>query len=96
MSEQQTQAEKFAAEFNNDGECFATDDERSFVEVLRHYQADAKWLDGDRAFSPVRNTFPDGSIIIERGPAWDFGYADCYCLAGNGHTCELRSNSGVK
>lgn len=85
MSEQ-TQAEKFGAEFGNDGQCFETGDGRGFAEVLGLYCVTLEWIDGDNTRDTVRCVFPDGSIITQAGAGWDYGHADCFCWEGNGHS----------
>ena len=40
--------------------------------------------------SAERYTLPDGSVITMQGGGWDYGYPDCWCWQGAGHTedCE--------
>jgi len=38
-------------------------------------------------------TFQDGSVITICGGGWDYGYTDCFCWKGEGHSnyCEVTN-----
>lgn len=78
-----TVAEEVAAIFNSDGTIFEDSEGRTLDEVAEAYSGErSRVRDGH-----YRWVFPDGSILAVNGVAWDFGFADCWCFAGNGHTC---------
>ena len=87
-----TTAEKISALLHDDGQCWKTDDGRSFADLVDEYRASESWRDGHRTGDVVRYTFDDGSVLTEAGDGWDFGYPDCYCWEGVGHddNCTAR------
>ena len=73
-----TTATMIADLLHNDGQCWETDDERTFDELMAEHKA-TRETDG---FDECRYTFSDGSIITVCGDAWDFGFPTCWCWAG--------------
>ncbi len=88
-----TTAEKIASLLHDDGQVWESDEGFLFTEMVEENGAHAEWRDGYRIGEVVRYTFPDSSVITEAGAAWDFGYPDCFCWQGVGHTddCTARN-----
>lgn len=78
-----TIAEKISALLNDDGQVWYASDGRHFADLLEDYPGTKmEWRDGYRTGDTVRYTFSDGSVILEAGAAWDFGFQDCFCWQG--------------
>ncbi len=92
----QTIAERFSAELDNDGQRWETRKGVSFTQLLDKYGADASYANRGIADAAISYTFDDDSIITACGPAWGFGFADCYCWTGGGHTDECLESSGAE
>lgn len=77
-----TTAQTIAARFGGDGQCWEDGSGRHISDVCgdetRSERHDGHEMD--------RFVFEDGSAITLAGGAWDFGYADCWCWRGAGHT----------
>lgn len=100
-----TQAERVSALYNNDGQVWearaagqiedvAVEPGQNMGDVLVMLNALAEWRDGYRTGDTVRYTLPDGSVITESGGAWDYGYPDCFCWQGAGHTAGCQRSRG--
>ena len=89
-----TTAEYISKLLNDDGQNFTAATGTSFKDLTLNAGALADWRDGYQIGEVIRYTFPDGSVILEAGAAWDFGYPDCYCWKGEGHTenCTLNQD----
>lgn len=85
-----TTAQKIANRLNNNGQVWETKDGVSFSDLIAKAVPQIDYRDG-YGTDVIRYTFDDGSVITEAGAGWDFGYADCYCWQGAGHTelCDM-------
>jgi hypothetical protein len=84
-----TTAEKIAELFGDDGQCWETESGETFFDACERHLPDVSRPEP----GVIRHTFDDGSVLTAAGAAWDFGYSDCYCWQGAGHTetCEAKS-----
>ncbi len=89
----ETTAQKIAEQLHDDGQVWETDGGITFGRLVAEESSRADWRDGYRTGEVVRYTFLDGSVITEAGAAWDFGYLDCFCWQGVGHTEECTANN---
>lgn len=78
----ETIAEIIAAELDDDGQRYETDDGRKFLDLIAEHDGElTATRDGGRV---ARYHFPDGSAIVDAEVAWDLGYdgddfRDCTC-----------------
>ena len=72
--------------FDNDGQVFETVDGIELEEVCCEYTR-PDYRDGVGT-DVIRWTFADDSVITVAGDGWDYGYVDCYCWRGAGHSDE--------
>ncbi len=90
-----TNAERIAAYFNNDGQCWEVAGERvGEVEHISEVCANTSFsrMSAQGADSDAeRWTFADGSVLTITDGGWDLGYPACYCWRGAGHReqCEM-------
>jgi len=87
-----TTAQKISAQFDDDGSRFgATNDDGETEFELACEAAGGRRTDAHDS-NGRRWQFADDSVITICGPAWDLGYADCYCWQGVGHSekCSAR------
>ena len=85
-----TQAQEFAALFNNDGQTWTTADGRSWSEVTDGWGGLKTRERAPGTEGPIRLEFSDGSVLVEDGDAWDIGCNtsdDCFCWKGAGCSC---------
>lgn len=75
-----TIAETIAASLGDNGTIWRTDDGVSLDQLAE--AADAEVDRHPRKPDVCRWTFPDGSVITAAGEGWDFGFATCWCWAG--------------
>lgn len=90
-----TTAEQISALLRDDGQVWEAADGRSFDELIAEHGGTSAWRDGFQTGDVVRHTFPDGSVITVAGDGWDFGYPECFCWQGAGHTEECDSRVGT-
>jgi hypothetical protein len=84
---EKTTAEKIADRFDNDGQRWERDGV-DIDDVCREHavpHARPEYRDG-WGTDTYRWVFADGSVLTMAGAAWDFGYPDCWCWRGAGHT----------
>jgi hypothetical protein len=67
-----TDAERFAAALGNDGQHWETSDGVHFTDLADIFGARREHENFGVSGAPVRYIFPDGSVIVEAGDAWDF------------------------
>lgn len=93
-----TQAQTVAAIFGDDGQCWHIDEGEDGVDIIQtsidemceRHGARREWRYG-HGTDTYRWVWADGSVLTMAGAAWDFGYQDCWCWDGTGHTeeCEV-------
>jgi hypothetical protein len=93
-----TIAQQIADALDNDGQQWRTrptDDTEpeTFHQLVgRHGGSSISWRDGWATGDVRSHTFSDGSVITVCGEAWDIGFPDCFCWAGEveqeGHRCQ--------
>jgi len=76
-----TIADQVAALLGDDGQVFETADGRTLADLAAEYGAEIERA----SHEAIRYTWPDGSVIVEVGGAWDLGYPHCWCWQGVGH-----------
>lgn len=79
--EPRTLAEKFADQFDNNGQRWTTDDGIKMDVVAEGMSAITEQQEGVTSGN-YRYIFPDQSVITVHGDGWDFGYIECWCWAG--------------
>jgi len=84
-----TIAETIAKRFRDNHWCCTDAAGHQLADVCSEYAAP----DQDWELEATRWTFEDLSVITASGPEWDFGYPDCFCMRGWGHTEECRRSS---
>ncbi|MHC4621928.1 MAG: hypothetical protein ACYTEQ_29670 [Planctomycetota bacterium] len=84
-----TLAQTVAARYDNDGQCWETDDGVQFDCMCRRLGATREWRDGYRVGHVSRWVFPDESVLIDMESCWDHRAPDCtgYCSDGVGCEC---------
>jgi hypothetical protein len=78
-----THAEIVADRLNNDGQCWTAADGITFDELIAAQEHTVEFRDGQRQGDSYRFVFRDGGVITVNGDAWDLGFTDCFCWAGN-------------
>ena len=82
-SKHTTIAETISARYGNDGTRWFDADGIYLEDALRAAGARESY---SARHDASRWALPDGSIITTSGGGWDYGYADCFCWRGAGHT----------
>lgn len=90
-----TTAEQIAARFHGDGQCWTDDNGKEFDAECSDACVRCEWRDGFKVGDTYRYEFVDGSVITVAGDGWDFGYPDCYCWRGAGHTEECQVQRSI-
>jgi len=80
-----TIADEIAALFGNDGHRFEAVELEGmmFQSVCRAHD---RFPDINRHAN--RYTFSDGSVLLDLGDCWDFGYPECWCSREQGHALD--------
>jgi hypothetical protein len=85
-----TIAQKISERFG-DGQTWVDDSGAKLMDVLEEHASETHWQDGWRNGDVISFDFADESVITVWNGIWDFGYPECYCLQGAGHTEDCKS-----
>jgi hypothetical protein len=93
-----TQAQQIAAMYDHDGQRWYIDEGEDGVDIIETYIEDMCKRHGARrcpgGADVTRWDFADGSCLTMAGGGWDFGYRDCFCWQGVGHTDQCTAAQG--
>lgn len=82
-----TKAQEISKRYSDDGQIWRDANEVYLETACREADASEAEHNTGRRF-----TFSDGSVITTSGGGWDFGYAECFCWAGVGHTDDCEAS----
>lgn len=82
-----TTAQIVASFFNNNGLVFETPERVHITDFCLRHEGALEWRDS-YGHGPRRYVFPDKSAIIFGDDCWDFGFVDCWCMAGELNRCH--------
>ena len=78
-------AHEVGARYGDDGQRF---EDADGVWISDACETSGVQVDQNWGREMTRYTFDDGSVITVAGGGWDYGYADCWCWDGTGHSDE--------